>query len=190
MHRRIFAVNTFICLLTLSVLIIFSAKQTFAAFPLITSHAGTQGQGYLQIDIPGEYGQDSEATITTKISDLSATLTHGIIDTAEISVGIQFAAWHCNASGAEPEVTGGGIGDLSLDVKRTFYEKEGLSCAFKPSVAFTAGDDSRGLCAPANPVISSNTLLHRDLSGCSGRSEKIVILVWVSRTVSLNRKRI
>ncbi|MGO9613103.1 MAG: hypothetical protein ACLPX5_08715 [Dissulfurispiraceae bacterium] len=153
MRRRIFAVSTFICLLTISALIISFARQTSAAFPRVTGYAGTQGQGYVQSKIPGECGQDEEATITTKTIDLSTMWTRGIIDTPDIVLSSQFAAWHRNDSGDESGITVGGIGELSLDVKRIFCGKGGLSCAFEPSFTFAAGDDSRGLGAAANPVI-------------------------------------
>jgi hypothetical protein len=94
------------------------ADSAFAASPLITDDTVTQGKGNFQFELFGEYGQDSEARVTTKASDLSATLTYGIIDTADIILGIPYEAWRSNDS--ESVIKGSGIGDLSLEAKWRF----------------------------------------------------------------------
>jgi len=119
------------------------ADSAFAAIPLITDDTGTQGKGNFQFELFGQYGQDSEASVTIKTSDLSATLTYGIIDTADIILGIPYEAWRSNDS--ESVIKGSGIGDLSLEAKWRFYEKEGLSFALKPGFTIPTGDEEKGL---------------------------------------------
>ncbi len=124
-------------------MVLAAAEAAFAGIPLITDDTGTQGKGNFQFELFGEYGQDGEARVTTKTSDLSATLTYGIIDSADIILGIPYEAWRSNDS--ESVKKGSGIGDLSLEAKWRFYEKEGLSFAFKPGFTIPTGDEEKGL---------------------------------------------
>jgi hypothetical protein len=124
-------------------MVLASASPIFAAIPLITDDTGTQGKKNFQLELFGEFEEDSEPRITTKTSDLSATLTYGICDSADIIFGIPYEAWRSEDS--ESVVKGSGIGDLSLEAKWRFYEKEGLSFALKPGFAIPTGDEEKGL---------------------------------------------
>lgn len=126
-----------------AVMILVAVATTFAAIPLITDDTGTQGKGNFQLELFGEYGQDSDATITTKTSDLSATLTYGIIDTVDIILGIPYQAWRSKDSGSV--VRGDGLSDLSIEAKWRFFDKEGLSFALKPGLTIPTGDEQQGL---------------------------------------------
>jgi hypothetical protein len=117
--------------------------SAFAAIPLITDDTGTQGKGNFQLELFGEYGQDNEAQITTKTSDLSATLTYGTTDAADVMLGIPYEAWISDDS--ESVVKGSGIGDLSLEAKWRLYEKESVSLALKPGLTIPTGDEEKGL---------------------------------------------
>ena len=116
---------------------------SYAAIPLITDDTGTQGRGNFQLEIFGEYGHDREGIITTKTSDLSATLTYGIIETVDIVLGIPYQAWSSDDS--EFLAKWSGIADLSLEAKWRFYEKQGLSLALKPGFTIPTGDAEKGL---------------------------------------------
>lgn len=128
-----------------SVIILSFATDTFASIPLITDDTGTQGKGKFQLELFGEYGQESGAHLTTKTSDLSATFTYGIIDTVDIILGIPYQAWHSNNSEGESVLKADGLSDLSIEGKWRFYEKEGLSFALKPGFTIPAGDEEKGL---------------------------------------------
>jgi hypothetical protein len=129
-------------LLFLSMTLIMTGAA-FAAIPLITDDTGTQGGGNFQLELFGEYGHDREGIITTKTSDLSATLTYGIIETVDIILGIPYQAW--SSDNSESLAKGNGIADLSLEAKWRFYEKEGLSLALKPGFTIPTGDAEKGL---------------------------------------------
>jgi len=120
-----------------------TAGAAFAAIPLITDDTGTQGRGNFQLELFGEYGHDREGIITTKTSDVSATLTYGLIETVDIVLGIPYQAW--SSDNSESLVKGNGIADLSLEAKWRFYEKEGLSLALKPGFTIPTGDTEKGL---------------------------------------------
>jgi hypothetical protein len=130
--------------LLLSACMVFTATSSaFAAIPLITDDTGTQGKGNFQLELFGECAQERESPITTKTSDLSATLAYGIIDDIDVVLGIPYEAWR--AEDSESVVKGSGIGDLSLEAKWRFYEKEGLSFALKPGITIPTGDEEEGL---------------------------------------------
>jgi len=126
-----------------AVIVLGTAGAAFAAIPLITDDTGTQGRGNFQLELFGEYGHDREGIITTKTSDVSATLTYGLIETVDIVLGIPYQAW--SSDNSEFLVKGNGIADLSLEAKWRFYEKEGLSLALKPGFTIPTGDTEKGL---------------------------------------------
>jgi len=120
------------------------ATNSCAAIPLITDDTGTQGKENFQLELFGEYGHESEPLITTKRSNVSVTLTYGIIDTVDIILGIPYHAWSTNGSGSE-SAKGDGFGDLSLEAKWRLYEKDDLSFALKPGFTIPAGDADKNL---------------------------------------------
>jgi hypothetical protein len=78
-----------------------------------------------------------------KTSDLSAALTYGIIDPLDIVLGLPYQAWRSENSGSEEE--GNGIGDMAIEAKWRFYEKEDLSLALKPGLTIPTGNEDKGL---------------------------------------------
>lgn len=126
-------------------LVIFLAfsVEAFAVIPLITDDTGTQGKGNFQIELLGQYGHDSEESITAKMADLSATLTYGIIDPIDIILTIPYQAWRTEDSGSA--VKGDGIADMAIEAKWRFYEKEGLTFALKPGFTIPTGNEENGL---------------------------------------------
>lgn len=131
-----------LCLAFLFSLLLF-ATEGFAGIPLITDDTGTQGKGKFQIELFGEYGHDRDERITAKTSDLSATLTYGIIDPVDIILSIPYQFWHAEDSGSTKK--GDGISDLAIEAKWRFYEKDGLSFALKPGFTIPTGDEEKGL---------------------------------------------
>jgi len=116
---------------------------SYAAIPLITDDTGTQGKGNFQLELFGEYESDRDDIVTTKTSDLSATLTYGIIETVDIVLGIPYQAWDSDDS--ESLAEGNGIADLAMEAKWRFYEEEGLSLALKPGFTIPTGNEEKGL---------------------------------------------
>jgi hypothetical protein len=120
-----------------------TAGSAFAAIPLITDDTGTQGKGKFQVELFGEYGDDEEGRLTSKTSDLSATLTYGLIDPVDIVLSVPYQFWREDDSASV--VKGNGIGDLAIEAKWRFFEKEGLNLALKPGLTFPTGDEDEGL---------------------------------------------
>jgi len=117
----------------LSILFVFFGSPSgFAYHPLITDDTSTQGKGGFQYELNVEYGHDEEETIETA---LGMTLTYGVVDNLDIAAGIPYLFLPEN----------NGIGDLSLDIKYRFYERQGLMIALKGGLNFPTGDHEKGL---------------------------------------------
>jgi hypothetical protein len=119
------------------------AQDSFAAIPLITDDTGTQGKGKFQLELFGEYASDRDEGFTNKDSSFSATLTYGIIDPVDLVLTIPYESWR--AEGSEPVGKGDGLGDLIIEARWRFFEKDGFSFALKPGFTIPTGSDEKDL---------------------------------------------
>jgi len=143
--RRIFTVMVW--------LVLFAPASARAAHPLITDDAGTQGTGKFQWEVNGEYGSDSATaqgveTVERSI-ETAAALTYGVTDALDAVISIPFIWLRSHETdpltGAAARSNEKGPGDVSLELKWRFYEREGLSLAVKPGVSAPTGSERRGL---------------------------------------------
>ncbi len=111
--------------------------------PLVTDDAGTQGKGKFQLEVNGEYGHDKDNGVTTKTTQITTTLSYGLVDPLDIVIGLPYQRNRMEES--EAVTKGDGMSDISLEAKWRFYEKEGLSFAVKPGLTFPTGDNDKGL---------------------------------------------
>jgi opacity protein-like surface antigen len=137
MRRLLFAAS-----MLFAVLFVFSASA-FAFHPLITDDAGTQGKGKYQLEVNGQYGHDKSDGSIRNTTQTAITLTYGLTDPVDISIGIPYALIRTKDS--EGSVTHDGLEDVGIAVKWKFYEKEGLSFALKPGLTFSTGDQDKEL---------------------------------------------
>jgi len=117
--------------------------QALAMHPLITDDAGTQGKGKFQLEVDGEYGHDKDDGVTTETTQLTSTISYGVIDPIDIVLTVPYQHNRMEDSGSVTK--GDGIADMSIEAKWRFYEKEGLSFALKPGLTFPTGDSDKGL---------------------------------------------
>jgi hypothetical protein len=136
-------IRTLLYVSFIAVLTLMTSSSVFAAIPLITDDTGTQGKGKFQLELFGEYGHEKEERITTKTSNVAATLTYGIIDSVDIILSVPYQFWR--AEDPESMTKENGISDLAIETKWRFYEKEGLSLAVKPGLTIPTGDEEKGL---------------------------------------------
>jgi hypothetical protein len=122
--------------------------MVFAAHPLITDDAGTQGKGKSQVEVNGQYDSDTETvdgvSIKTTGGEAAIALTYGIIDSIDLAVGIPYQ-WIREKDDGVLVSNEQGIPDATLDIKWRFFEKDGFSFAMKPGASFPAGDEDKGL---------------------------------------------
>ena len=120
----------------------------FAAHPLITDDAGTQGKGKFQVEVNSEfnYHREKEEGVTTKETGggIGAILSYGILDNIDIVLGMPFQ-WFKVREDGELISRESGISDLSLELKWRFFEKEGLSFTLKPGITLPTGNEKKGL---------------------------------------------
>jgi hypothetical protein len=139
-------------------LTILSASEVYGAHPLITDDTGTQGKGKFQMEVNSEfsyekerqYNADDDKWETKKETggELATVLSYGIIDSLDIVLGFPYQWKKTRIDGVvttDPTEQSDGISDLSLEVKWRFFDKDGLSLAFKPGITFPTGDENKGL---------------------------------------------
>ena len=115
----------------------------WAAHPLVTDDAGTQGKGNFQFEVNGQYDHDKGSGVTSTGGQTAATLTYGLTDTIDLAVGIPYL-WIQEDSG-QSSARENGFSDATMDVKLRFFEKDGLSFAIKPGLSFPTVAEGKGL---------------------------------------------
>jgi len=127
---------------------VFFSQSGLAAHPLITDDTGTQGRGKSQIEANAEYAYDKEqiSGITVKATgtDAAMFLSYGVIDTADLVVGVPYQ-WHREKRDGAITARDSGISDISLDLKWRFFDDKNLSMALKPGISIPVGDEDKGL---------------------------------------------
>ena len=98
----------------------------FAAHPLITDDTGTQEKGKFQLEVNSEFTYDKETKneVTTEEtgSEVAPVLSYGLMDNVDVVLGLPY---HWKKDKEDETVTSDvdGSSDMSLEVKRRFYEK-------------------------------------------------------------------
>jgi len=115
----------------------------FAAHPLITDDAGTQGAGKSQVEINGEYGHEEEDEVTEDTVETATIFSYGINDDMDIVLGIPYQ--YIRTEDSEEPVEEDGLSDMSIEMKWRFYEKDGLGFVLKPGITLPTGDEEKGL---------------------------------------------
>lgn len=103
-----------------------AAMPAHAAHPLITEDTATQGAGRHQLEVFGEQsragGRRDELT--------TGVLSYGAAQAADVQLSLP--------------VPRNGVGDVALDLKWRFFERDALSVALKPGLTLPTGDESAG----------------------------------------------
>ena len=128
--------------------VMFMACPSWAAHPLITDDTGTQGKGKFQLELNGQYDWDKEdergVTVKSTGGQAAATLSYGIVENVDLVLSLPYL-WGKEKDDDITVYDENGIGDVTLDAKWRFFEKNGLSLALKPGISFPTGNDDKGL---------------------------------------------
>jgi len=120
----------------------------FAAHPLITDDAGTQGKGKFQLEVNGQYDSDKETVGNVSVKSTGgqagSTLSYGIIDNADLVLNVPYG-WGKVTEDGVSTYDEKGLSDISLEVKWRFFEKDGLSFGLKPGISLPTGNHEKGL---------------------------------------------
>jgi len=118
------------------------SATAFAAHPLITDDAFTQGKGKFQFELYGDYSHKNKDGVVEDATVTTAMLTYGINDQTDIILGVPYSYLRQADS---VTTTDYGISDTALALKWRFYEKEGLSFALKPGITLPTGNEQKEL---------------------------------------------
>jgi hypothetical protein len=121
---------------------------SWAAHPLITDDADTQGKGKSQVEINGQYDFDEQTisglNVKSRGGQAVSILSYGLIDNTDIVIGIPYVSETQKNDGLKVNDQQG-FSDLTVELKWRFYEKDGLNLALKPSISIPTGNDEKGL---------------------------------------------
>ncbi len=126
---------------------------SYAAHPLITDDAGTQGKGKFLFELNGQLSYDKanslddtglNTTTKSREGEAKAFLTYGAGENIDLVLGFPYQ-WKKTEVDDVTTSDVNGIADISLEVKWRFFEKEGLSFALKPGLTLPAGDKNKSL---------------------------------------------
>jgi hypothetical protein len=123
-------------------MVIVPMRVSWAEHPLITDDTGTQGKGNIQLELNGEYGRDSSDGVVQHTTPTASTLTYGVNDSLDVSIGVPYEWIKTDGSGAGSP---NGLGDVAVAAKWRFYENNGLSFAVKPGLTFPTGNKDKQL---------------------------------------------
>jgi len=119
------------------------ASTVWAAHPLISDDTGTQGTGKFQVEVNGVLATDEEGPVETNMLAFGVSLAAGVREDVDIVVGAPYIILEEKIAGTTVDEQG--PGDVVLEAKWRFFEKEGASFAIKPGISLPLGDEDKGL---------------------------------------------
>jgi hypothetical protein len=130
------------------VLAMFLATSSFAAHPLITDDAGTQGKGKVQIEGNAEYSREEESSegISTRetAGEIASIISVGLTDNTDLVFTAPYQWLRVEEDGTTIQRENG-LSDFSLELKWRFFEKNGWGLALKPGISLPTGKEEEGL---------------------------------------------
>jgi hypothetical protein len=115
------------------------AANAFAAHPLLTEDAGTQGSGKFELELGNTWTRDSGE----RAYEFGPQLSYGVLPNLD---GILRPTWTAlRTAGNGAITTARGAGDTALDIKWRFYEAGAVSVATRAGIDAPTGDAARGL---------------------------------------------
>ena len=128
--------------------ILVSPAAAWAAHPLITDDAGTQGKGNFQLEVNAQLDRDEETVSGVSVKSTGGqvgyTLSYGITGTADLVLSLPYQWGNVKEDGITV-YNENGISDTVFELKWRFFEKDGLGLALKPGVSLPTGNDEKGL---------------------------------------------
>jgi hypothetical protein len=129
-------------------LTVLNVTPSFASHPLEGDDTATHGLGNYQLEINSEAGFDKQKQdgIETRTSSqqVATVLTAGLGERVDLAIGLPWQWLRVKQDGALT-TSENGVGDLSLELKWRFLERNGFSLAVKPGMTLPTGDEDRGL---------------------------------------------
>jgi hypothetical protein len=115
------------------------AADAFAAHPLLTEDAGTQGARRFELELGNTWTRDGGE----RAYEFGPQLSYGVLPNLDGIVRPTWTALRTAGDGAT--TTARGAGDTAIDVKWRFYEAGAVSVATRAGIGAPTGDAARGL---------------------------------------------
>lgn len=133
-----------------TVFVVLWHRLAFAAHPLITDDTGTQGKGNIQVEVNGEYGNETYGVDGEEnLTGVATTISYGVKDNIDMILGIPYQYIRTKTAFTEDTyadtTTEDGISDISIELKWRLFEQDGIRLALKPGITFPTGSHKRGL---------------------------------------------
>jgi hypothetical protein len=123
-------------------------ELSWAAHPLITDDAWTQGKGRFQLEVNGQYERDEEnadgISVKARGGQFGSTLSYGIVENTDLVLTLPYQ-WGKIEENGVTTYDERGISDAVFETKWRFFEKDGLGLALKPGISIPTGNDEKGL---------------------------------------------
>jgi hypothetical protein len=119
------------------------AAAAQANHPLITEDAEVVDRGRWELELHGERGRAREAGVTVRATELEAAIAYGVAKDLEVKIELPYARATID-EGTSREVVKG-RGDLEIDLKWNFLERDGLELTLMPFTTLPTGRDDAGL---------------------------------------------
>ena len=116
----------------------------WSAHPLITDDTGTQGKNKYQVEVNGELARDKEGAVEVTGMEVGATLAAGVHEDIDFIVGMPFIWYEVEVAGATV-ADEQGPGDVVVEAKWRFHDRDGFSLAVKPGLSLPSGDEDKEL---------------------------------------------
>lgn len=121
------------------------SSVAFAGHPLVTDDTGTQGKGKGQVEIGlSVYNDKNKIDEKTEGGETSVGVAVGLTEYLDIVLGMPYS-WYTQDQNDTRIARETGLGDITLDAKWRFFEKNGWSLALKPGFSLPSGNEDKGL---------------------------------------------
>jgi hypothetical protein len=118
--------------------------SVFAAHPLATDDAGTNGARKFQLETSAEFGWDKQDDVKSTRQSVGLSLSAGILDTVDLVLTSPFT-WQQQKDKDTTVFDNYGMNDLTLEVKWRFLEFGPASFAIKPGIIVPIASRDKGL---------------------------------------------
>lgn len=106
----------------------------FAAHPLSSDDAGTNGKMKFQLETSAEFARDKQDGVTSNSQSIGVALSAGLLETLDISLAVPYT-WK------QEDQNRHGVEDVTVALKYRFLEIGSTSFAVKPAVTIPTGND-------------------------------------------------
>jgi Putative MetA-pathway of phenol degradation len=119
------------------------STAALANHPLISDDAEVVDKGRWELELHGERGRDRENGVKLRGMQVEAAIAYGVAKDLEVKIELPYL--HATIDDGSARETVKGRGDVEVDLKWNFVERDGLELTLMPFATLPTGRDDRGL---------------------------------------------